>query len=184
MVHCSRYASYWVDGALWHRISSPGVGRDFFWFGVLKFFPDLSPAQELATQTISILSLGLMPAQVSLPVLAAWECVIGLGLMTGRWLRATLLLLFLQMVGTLLPVVFFPGEVFRVFPYAPTLEGQYIFKNFVLIGAGLVIGATVRGGHLSADPTQVDGHTRRTVSECSSLSAKARRNSFTSARRF
>ncbi len=35
-------------------------------------------------------------------------------------------------------------------PYAPTLEGQYIIKNIVLISAGIVIGATVRGGRLSA----------------------------------
>jgi hypothetical protein len=28
----------------------------------------------------------------------------------------------------------------------PILEGQYILKNAVLISAGLVIGATVRGG--------------------------------------
>ena len=56
------------------------------------------------------------------------------------------------MLGTLLPVVFFPTEVFTVFPIAPTLEGQYIIKNFILIGAGLVIGATVRGGYIIADP--------------------------------
>ncbi|NLF67072.1 MAG: hypothetical protein GX579_21000, partial [Chloroflexi bacterium] len=61
-------------------------------------------------------------------------------------LRATLLLLFVQMLGTLLPIVFFPSEVFLRVPYAPTLEGQYIIKNLVLISAGLVIGATVRGG--------------------------------------
>jgi hypothetical protein len=67
-------------------------------------------------------------------------------------MRATLLLLFVQMVGTTTPVLLFPQEVFTVFPYALTLEGQYIVKNLVLISAAIVIGATVRGGALVADP--------------------------------
>jgi uncharacterized membrane protein YkgB len=128
------------------------LGVVFFWFGVLKFFPGLSPAQDLAIRTISLLTFGLVPPPVTLFILAAWECVIGLGLITGVWMRATLLLLFLQMLGTLTPLFFFPAETFTRFPYAPTLEGQYIIKNLVLVSAALVIGATVRGGALVADP--------------------------------
>jgi hypothetical protein len=89
---------------------------------------------------------------LSLPVLAAWESLIGLGLITGLSMRATLLLLALQMLGTVTPLVLFPSEAFIHFPYAPTLEGQYIFKNVVLVSAALVIGATVRGGNMVADP--------------------------------
>ena len=128
------------------------LGVVFFWFGALKFFPGLSPAQELAARTIRVLTFGLAPPSLSIPVLAAWECLIGLGLITGVFMRATLLLLFLQMFGTLLPLFFFPSEVFTRIPYAPNLEGQYIIKNFVLISAALVIGATVRGGAVVADP--------------------------------
>jgi uncharacterized membrane protein YphA (DoxX/SURF4 family) len=128
------------------------LGVVFLWFGVLKFFPGLSPAQDLAARTIALLTFGLVPASVSVPVLAAWECAIGLGLLAGAWMRAVLLLLAVQMVGTLAPIFLFPAEVFRRVPYAPTLEGQYIVKNLVLISAGLVIGATVRGGALVADP--------------------------------
>ncbi|MCU0515112.1 MAG: DoxX family protein [Anaerolineae bacterium] len=127
------------------------LGLVFVWFGALKFFPALSPAEELATRTISTLSFGLVPPAVSLPVLAAWEVLIGLGLLTGQFMRATLLLLFLQMVGTITPLFLFPAEAFTVFPIAPTLEGQYIIKNMVLVSAGLVIGATVRGGGVVAD---------------------------------
>lgn len=130
------------------------LGIVFFWFGVLKFFPDLSPAQGLATRTISVLTLGLVPPEVSLPVLAAWECVIGLGLLVGIRLREVLLLLFVQMAGTLTPVFLFPEEVFTRIPYAPTLEGQYIIKNVVLIAAGIVVGATVRGGRVVAEPEE------------------------------
>lgn len=128
------------------------LGLVFFWFGVLKFFPGLSPAQDLATRTIDLLTFGLVPSNISIPVLAAWECLIGLGLITGLFMRATLLLLLLQMLGTVTPLLFFPAETFTQFPYAPTLEGQYIIKNIVLVTAALVLGATVRGGDIVADP--------------------------------
>jgi uncharacterized membrane protein YphA (DoxX/SURF4 family) len=136
-------------GVVLLRIS---LGIVFFWFGVLKFFPGLSPAEDLASRTIYTLTFGLVRENISLPVLATWECLIGLGLLTGKFMRVTLLLLFVQMIGTILPIFFFPGEVFHIFPYSPTLEGQYIIKNLVLVSAGFVIGATVRGGAFIADP--------------------------------
>jgi hypothetical protein len=70
-------------------------------------------------------------------------------------MRLTLGLLVFQMAGTLTPLALFPGEAFMVFPYAPTLEGQYIIKNLVLIGAGLVIGSTVRGGQIVPEPHEL-----------------------------
>jgi uncharacterized membrane protein YphA (DoxX/SURF4 family) len=130
------------------------LGVVFLWFGVVKFFPGLSPAQSLAGRTIEQLSFGVIQPSVSLPLLAAWEAVIGLGLIAGVWMRLILLLLFLQMLGTLTPIFLFPEEVFYRVPYAPTLEGQYIIKNFVLISGALVLGATVRGGALVADPKE------------------------------
>ena len=131
------------------RIST---GLVFFWFGFLKFFPDLSPAEGLATSTIDLLTFGLIPANVSIIILAAWEVLIGLGLIFGKFLRTTLFLLFLQMLGTITPLFLFTGEVFTKIPYAPTLEGQYIIKNIVLISAGIVIYGTVRGEAVIADP--------------------------------
>jgi uncharacterized membrane protein YkgB len=128
------------------------LGVVFLWFGVLKFFPGLSPAQSLAARTINMLTFGLVPASVSVSVLALWECAIGIGLITNLFMRTTLLLLFVQMMGTITPIFLFPNEVFTVVPYAPTLEGQYIIKNIVLVSAGLVIGATVRGGRVVSHP--------------------------------
>lgn len=75
-----------------------------------------------------------------------------LGLIFGIFMRITLLLLFLQMPGTALPLVVLPEVVWTVFPFGLTLEGQYIIKNLVLIGAGLVLGGTVRGGRLDPEP--------------------------------
>lgn len=128
------------------------LGTVFLWFGAIKFVPGWSPAADLATRTIGQVSFGLVPPELALPLLAAWESLIGLGLLSGRLLRFTLLLLFLQMPGTMLPLLLYPAETFAAFPHSPTLEGQYIIKNLVLVGAALVIGATVRGGQLRAEP--------------------------------
>lgn len=128
------------------------LGIVFLWFGALKLVPGLSPAEGLATKTIGLLSGGFIPAGWIPPGLGIWECLIGLGLLVGFWMRATLLLLALQMAGTFTPLVLFPGECFSHPPFVPTLEGQYIIKNLVLIAAALAIGATVRGGRMHAEP--------------------------------
>ena len=135
-------------GLLLLRIS---LGVVFLWFGALKFFPGLSPAQDLAARTIEQLTFGRVHSTVSVPLLAGWECLIGIGLLFGIFMRATLFLLAVQMAGTLMPLVLFPNEVFTRLPYAPTLEGQYIIKNAVLISAAIVLGATVRGGRLTSE---------------------------------
>jgi uncharacterized membrane protein YkgB len=119
------------------------LGLVFVWFGALKFVPGLSPAENLVRATVPFL-----PAEFFLPFLGFWEVTIGLGFLTGRALRLTILLLFLQMPGTLAPVLLLPERVFTHIPVGLTLEGQYIVKNLVLIAAALVIGATVRGARL------------------------------------
>ena len=128
------------------------LGVVFLWFGVLKFFPGVSPAETLAARTIEQLTFGVIRPNVSLPVLAAWESLIGVGLILNVWMRGILLLLAIQMLGTFTPLILFPTETFSVWPFVPTLEGQYIIKNIVLIGAAMVVGATVRGGRLVPEP--------------------------------
>jgi len=123
-----------------------GLGVVFFWFGMLKFFPGLSPAEDLVKATVYFVEPDFF-----LPILAAWETLIGIGLLTGKAMRLTLLLLFLQMPGTALPLVLLPDVVWTAFPYGLTLEGQYIIKNLVLIGAALVLGAHVRDRTYSKD---------------------------------
>ncbi len=122
-----------------------GLGVIFLWFGALKFFPGLSPAEELVRNTVYFVDPDLF-----IPILATWEVLIGLGLIAGKFMRVTLLLLFLQMPGTALPIVLLPDVVWTQFPFGLTLEGQYIVKNLVLIGSALALGATVRGGRLVA----------------------------------
>jgi uncharacterized membrane protein YkgB len=70
--------------------------------------------------------------------------VIGLGFLSGKFMRATLLLLFLQMGGAMSPMILRPDLMWEVFPYQWTLEGQYVFKDIILISVGLVFAAALR----------------------------------------
>ncbi len=125
-----------VRGILLLRVSISVV---FFWFGFQKFFPGISSAEDIATRTIDVVSFGLVKAPYSMPILAGWESLIGLGFLTGKYLRFTVALLYLQMAGTLFPLFIFPEETFFLVPVVPTLEGQYIIKNIVIITATMVI---------------------------------------------
>lgn len=124
-----------------------GLGVIFLWFGALKLFPGMSPAEELVRNTVYFVDPDWF-----VPVLAIWEMAIGLGLVFNKFIRATLALLFLQMPGTALPLVLLPDVVWDSFPFGLTLEGQYIIKNLVLVGSAIALGATVRGGGLVAEP--------------------------------
>jgi len=130
------------------------LGVIFIWFGALKFFPGLSPAEELVRNTIYFFDPDFV-----LPVLATWEVLIGIGFLSGfftnRLQRVTILLLFMQMVGAALPLVLLPEVCWTNFPFVLTLEGQYIVKNLVIIGSALVLGATVRGGRVEAEPSSL-----------------------------
>lgn len=129
------------NGLMLLRIS---IGIIFFWFGFLKFFEGMSPAEDLAIKTIDKLTFNLLPDKVIIYGLAAWEVLIGIGLIINRFMRATLLLLFLQMLGTFTPLFLFPQEVFYIFPVSLTIEGQYIVKNIILISGAIVLGANIR----------------------------------------
>jgi uncharacterized membrane protein YkgB len=145
------------------------LGVVFVWFGALKFVPGLSPAEDLVRATVPFL-----PAEYFLPFLGLWEVAIGLGFITGRALRLTILLLFLQMPGTLAPLLLLPERVFTRIPLALTLEGQYIIKNLVLIAAALVIGATVRGARLLEEKRIAAGEIRTTEAAPASRQSRER----------
>jgi len=119
------------------------LGVVFLWFGFLKFFPNVSPAETLATRTIDVLTFGLIVPSVSIKILALWESLIGLGMLTNKFQRVTLLLLWSQMVGAWSPLVIFPSEMFIMFPFVLTLEGQYIVKNLVIIAGSFVLAGMV-----------------------------------------
>jgi len=115
------------------------IGIVFLWFGLLKFFPGLSPAESLASRTLSALTFNQIPESAEIVVLATWECLVGALFISGRFPRVAFSLFWLHMAGTALPILFFPFELFSHFPYAPTLEGQYVLKNMVMASAAFSI---------------------------------------------
>ena len=115
-----------------------GIGIVFVWFGALKVVGS-SPAAELVANTVYV-----VPPELFVPILGVWEVLIGLCLLYRPLIRVGILLLFLQMPGTFLPLVLLPEVTFVTFPHVLTVEGQYIVKNLVIIGAALVVGGTVR----------------------------------------
>ena len=127
------------------------VGIIFLWFGFLKFFENVSAAETIASDTISFLTFDQIGAKISMPALAVLECLIGIGILTKRFMRFVIPILYFQMAGTLLPLVIFPDKTWEA-PFVPTLLGQYIIKNCVLISAAIVLGAVSKGGKLIADP--------------------------------
>lgn len=125
------------------------LGLVFLGFGALKFFPGASPAEALVTRTVERLSFGLVTDRTALLVTAVAECFIGLTLLSGRLLRLGLLVLAGSLVGIMSPLVLFSGDLFP--GGTPTLEGQYVLKDIVLVAAGLVVAARAMGARLVAD---------------------------------
>lgn len=122
------------------------LGLVFLGFGVLKFFPGVSPAAELAQRTIGELTLGLVGPTAALLLTAVLETVIGLTLVTGRFLRTGLVLLAGALVGIMSPLVLFFDELFPA--GGPTIVAQYVLKDVVLAAAGAVIAAVALGARL------------------------------------
>lgn len=149
------HVEQWVVRRLAHNgllVTRVALGIIFLWFGLLKFLPGVAPIDVLAEKTLTILTLHQFQPATCLHVLAAFECIIGLGMLLKRFLRITVGLLFFQMLGTFTPLLLLRSETWIHFPYFPSFEGQYIIKNLVLISAGIIVGATVRGGRIIAHP--------------------------------
>ncbi len=78
----------------------------------------VSPADDLVRRTIY-----WVDPDWFIPVLGVWEVLIGIGLLVRPPNRLAILLLFMQMPGTLLPLFVLPEVCFVRIPWAPSLEG-------------------------------------------------------------
>jgi uncharacterized membrane protein YkgB len=117
---------------------SIALGVIFIWFGALKIFSS-SPADNLVRRTVY-----WFDPDIFIPVLGVWEVVIGACLLFRPLIRLGLLLLLFQLPGTFLPLLLLPEVCFAGFPFNLTMEGQYIVKNLLIIGAALVVGGSMR----------------------------------------
>lgn len=112
------------------------LGIVFLWFGALKVF-GVSPVVGMLASTYPFL-----PTHAFVMTLGIVEVLIGFGLLFKLFLRATLVLLVGQMLGTFTVFFLNPHLCFQGFnPLLITMEGEFIAKNLVLISAALVIGA-------------------------------------------
>lgn len=123
----------------------------FIWFGALKPL-GASPANDLVARTVY-----WVDPTWFIPVLGGWEVLIGLCMLWRPLVRVAILLLALQMPGTFLPLILLPDVCFIHVPWAPSLEGQYIIKNLVLISAAMAVGGAVRTS------TSADGRSEAAV---------------------
>jgi uncharacterized membrane protein YphA (DoxX/SURF4 family) len=113
------------------------LGLVFLTFAAFKFFPGASPAEDLAVATVGKLTFGLVTGSVALLLTAVTETVIGLTLLTGRFVTVGLLVLAGALAGIMSPLVLFPDQMWS--GNGPTLTGQYVFKDIVLVAGGLVV---------------------------------------------
>lgn len=111
----------------------------YIWFGALKFFPELSPAEELAKSTMSILTFNFISNPVLYITLAIWETLIGVFLIFNLYPKWIISLALIHMVGTFTPLLIISDATFNELPFSLTLVGQYIMKNLVVISALIAI---------------------------------------------
>lgn len=115
------------------------IGLVYLWFGALKFFNHLSPAEDLAKNTINVLTFGYIPSNISIILLALWETIIGVFLILNIYRKPVIILALVHLVFTFTPLMFFPTQSFNHSFVVFTLLGQYIFKNIVFVGALLTL---------------------------------------------
>jgi uncharacterized membrane protein YkgB len=113
----------------------------FFWFGILKLF-SLSPATPLA-EALTAQTVGLQYFDALFKGLSIVECLIGILFLVPKATRIVIPLLFIHMAVVCAPLILLPGEVWTGF-LVPTLEGQYIIKNVVIVAVAIGIAAQTK----------------------------------------
>jgi len=124
------------------RVSEPvarfGLFVIFFWFGLLKVI-DVSPASPLV-QALFEKTISIIPFSVFIVVFGLFEMLIGVLFLVKGFERIVIPLLFFHMATTFMPLFLVQSATWSGF-LVPTLEGQYIIKNLVVIAAGIGIAA-------------------------------------------
>jgi uncharacterized membrane protein YkgB len=129
----AEWMNRWSSSAI--RIS---FGIIFIWFGILKPF-DVSSAENLLKATVVWMPFGT--PEFWLVVIGWWEVAIGVTFLFPKTTKIAIGLLFLQMFGTFMPLVLLPEVTFQNGNFlTPSLEGQYIIKNVMIISAALALG--------------------------------------------
>lgn len=128
------------------RISIPtariGLFIVFFWFGALKVL-GLSPAGPLVESLFDATlgaTLPFLPFATFMLAFALFECLIGILFLIPGTERVVIPLLFLHLITTILPLFALTTVTWTAF-MVPTIEGQYIIKNVLIVAAAIAIAA-------------------------------------------
>lgn len=123
---------------------SVSIGIAYLWFGMLKFFPDLSPAEDVAGETITLLTFHLIPKGVSVILLAIWETAIGACLILNYRPRLVIYLGIVHIICTFSPLFLMSDACFTKHFFSLSLLGQYIIKNVIILSALIVLLPTAK----------------------------------------
>ncbi|MFZ1676146.1 MAG: hypothetical protein WBP41_20560 [Saprospiraceae bacterium] len=115
------------------------LGIVYLWFGMLKFFPGISPAEALAKKTLTMLTFGLVSTNITYFILALWEVTIGIFLLFNLRIKVVMYLALLHILFTFTPLFLLPAMSFNERVYSLTLVGQYIIKNLIIFSALLFV---------------------------------------------
>lgn len=128
----------WLERRAW-LLMRMSIGLIYLVFGVLKFFPQYSPAEDLAGETINLITFGLIDADLGLTLLAVIESGIGLCFLFCLRFRFILWVTLWHMACTFIPLIMLPQFAYTTAPFSFSIVGQYIFKNLIIISAVLLL---------------------------------------------
>lgn len=113
----------------------------FFWFGFIKL-TGMSPASPLAEELIAQ-TVGIQWFDLLFKLLAVIECAIGILFLFPKAVRLIIPILFVHMIIVCSPLVLLPEYTWQSF-LVPTLEGQYIIKNIVIVALAFGVAANTQ----------------------------------------
>ncbi len=111
----------------------------YFWFGLLKVI-GLSPASNMVKSLLSH-TIPFMPFSSFIVLFGLFEMLIGILFIIPGTERKALILFFIHMSTTILPLFMISTMWSKIF--VPSLEGQYIIKNLALIACAVTIWASL-----------------------------------------
>lgn len=117
----------------------------FVWFGLLKVL-DLSPATPLVHALFDQTLASLISFEKFSIIFGIFEIVIGILFLIPHFERLAIVLLIPHMITTTLPLILLPHSVWTAW-FVPTLEGQYIIKNILMIALAFGIAAHLHPPH-------------------------------------
>ena len=113
----------------------------YFWFGILKVLA-VSPASPLVDALLAVTMPHVAPATFNV-LFGLFEMAIGTLFLFPKCDRVTLPVFVAHIAMTMLPLFLLPSLVWTA-PFVPTLEGQYILKNLVLVALAAAIVSRMR----------------------------------------